>query len=196
MAAERRLLSTSPEATEALAEALGRRLGPGSVLALSGDLGAGKTCFVRGLARGLGIEAGVASPTYLLLQAHEGGRLPLYHFDAWMEGREKALLADGGAEWLHGDGVAVVEWAGRVVEWLPTPRLDVHIGHVSPERRTLRLSVRGAGDGPGEASGRGPEGAELDLERILTDLELPEGILEPDVPRTPGRIPRRPPENP
>lgn len=174
MGAERHLVSTSPEATEAFAEALGRRLGPGTVLALGGDLGAGKTCFARGIARGLGIEAGVASPTYLLMQAHEGGRLPLYHFDAWMEGREKALLADGGAEWLHGDGVAVVEWAGRVAEWLPTPRLEVLLGHRGPERRSVDLAVRAS---PGD-----PDGPRIALEELLGTLALPPGVHEADSP--------------
>lgn len=161
------LRSTSPEATEELASRIAERLPAGSVLALSGDLGAGKTCFVRGLARGLGIEGPVASPTYLLMQAHEGGRLPLYHFDAWMEGREKALLADGGAEWLHGDGISVVEWAGRVEEWLPLPRLEVQLTHLGPDTRGIRLATR-APDGP--------EGSVLDLGGVLEDLELPAGV--------------------
>ena len=105
----RRLLSRSAEGTEALGRALGRELPAGAVLALDGDLGSGKTCFVRGLARGLGVEGPVGSPTYTLMHAYEGGRLPLYHFDAWMEQRERALLADGGGEWLRADGVSVVE---------------------------------------------------------------------------------------
>ena len=118
-----RLLSRSAEATEGGGGALGRLLLPDSVVALDGDLGAGKTTFVRGLARGLGLEEGVSSPTYVLMQAHEGGRLPLYHFDAWMEGREKALFLDGGDHWLRAGGVAVVEWAERVEPWLPSEGL-------------------------------------------------------------------------
>ena len=125
MGAERCLLSLGEDATEAVGAALGADCRPGTVIALTGDLGAGKTCLVRGLARGLGIHEGVASPTYTLMQAHEGGRLPLYHFDAWMEGREKAWLAEGGGAWLRDEGVAVIEWAGRVRDWLPEPRLEV-----------------------------------------------------------------------
>lgn len=134
-----RLISSSAEATEALGECLGRLLWPGAVVALVGDLGAGKTCFVRGLARGLGIPAGVASPTYTLMQAHGGGRLPLYHFDAWLEGREAALFEDGGDEWLRGAGVAVVEWAQRVEEWLPRPYLQLELSHLGLEERGLAL---------------------------------------------------------
>lgn len=134
--------SPAPEATEALGEALGRCLPPDAVLALDGDLGTGKTTLVRGLARGLRIGEGISSPTYVLMQAHEGGRLPLYHFDAWMEGREKALFLDGGDHWLHAGGVAVVEWASRVVEHLPDDRLEVLLGHRGPEERSVVLRVR------------------------------------------------------
>jgi len=165
MGAERTLVSTSPEATEALAAELGRTLPGGTLLALDGDLGAGKTCFVRGLASGLGIEAGVASPTYTLMQAHEGGRLPLFHFDAWMEGREKAFLMDGGDTFLSGDGIAVVEWAERVLETLPSPRLAVEFFHVDPETRRVRLHVVDeAPDGP--------------LAALLARLPLPDGMCE------------------
>ena len=79
--------------------------------------GAGKTTLVRGLAEGLGIRS-VSSPTYMLMQLHEGGRLPLSHFDAWMEGREKAYLADGADRVpVDGCGLALIEWAERVEEW-------------------------------------------------------------------------------
>lgn len=161
MAAERELVSRSEEATEALAAALGRACPAGTVLALTGDLGAGKTCFVRGLALGLGIEEGVASPTYTLMQAHESGRLPLYHFDAWMEGREKAWLAEGGGAWLREEGVAVIEWAGRVAEWLPEPRLEVRLAHLGPSERRLSLAV---------------VGASKDLEALLGGLGCPIGV--------------------
>ena len=132
---------TGVEATEALGAALGELAEAGDVLALHGELGAGKTALVRGLARGLGLEEGVASPTYILMDAHQGGRLPLFHFDAWMEGREKALFLDGGDEWLRAGGVAVVEWAGRVGAWLPTPRLEVELRHVSLAARHATLRV-------------------------------------------------------
>ena len=142
---QRTFLSLNEEATLALGEELGRRLPAGSVMTLDGDLGTGKTTLVRGLGLGLGIEDGISSPTYMLMQAHEGGRLPLYHFDAWMEGREKALLADGADEFLSSGGIAVVEWGSRVVDWLPAPRLEVVLGHRTPEERTVRIRVVGDG---------------------------------------------------
>ena len=109
MAAERArtLLSRSPESTRAIGAALGRLLPPGTVVALDGDLGSGKTCFVQGLAAGLGVQDAVTSPTYALLQTYSG-RLDLHHFDAFMEGRERALLLDGGLEWMHEGGLAAI----------------------------------------------------------------------------------------
>lgn len=140
----RRFLTHSVEATEALAAALAADFEGGEIVALDGDLGAGKTAFVRGLARGLGIEGPVASPTFTLMQEHEG-RLALRHFDAWMEGRERAFLADGGADALEEGAVCAVEWAGRVDEWLPEPRLAVSLTHRGPEERALELAVIGTG---------------------------------------------------
>lgn len=175
---ERRFRSLSPEATEQIGCLLGERLWGGVVLTLDGDLGAGKTTFVRGLARGLGIEEGVASPTYTLMQQHDGGRLPLFHFDAWMEGREKALLADGADEFLGQDGVSVVEWAGRVDGWLPSPRLSVELRHDSPETRWVILRAVGAEAAHGEALER--------LQGLLLALEAPVGVSEPSGPVNSG----------
>jgi tRNA threonylcarbamoyladenosine biosynthesis protein TsaE len=141
---ERRFLSRAPAATEALGFWLGERVGPGTLLALDGELGSGKTTFVRALARGLGVVGPVTSPTYALLQTY-AGRLELAHFDAWMEGRERSFLAEGGWEWLGAEGVAVVEWAGRVADWLPDERLMIEFAHRATEERTLRLAVIGQG---------------------------------------------------
>jgi tRNA threonylcarbamoyladenosine biosynthesis protein TsaE len=127
------LVSTSVEATLAWAAAIGRALWPGSVIALNGDLGAGKTTFVRGLCDGLEVTDPVHSPSYTLMHTYPG-RLEVFHFDAWMEGREAAFLDGGGAEWLHGDGVAVVEWASRIGEYLPERRLEIELLHLkAPE---------------------------------------------------------------
>jgi tRNA threonylcarbamoyladenosine biosynthesis protein TsaE len=135
-----RRLCDSVEATEALAAEIGARLRPGDVLALDGELGSGKTAFVRGLARGLEVDEPVHSPTYVLMNAYSG-RLELYHFDAWMEGREEAFLADGGSAWLRAGGVAAIEWAERVAPWLPLPRLSVRLSHAGPEARWIELQV-------------------------------------------------------
>jgi tRNA threonylcarbamoyladenosine biosynthesis protein TsaE len=148
----RRFRSHAPAHTEALGERLGALLVPGDVVALAGELGAGKTTLVRGLARGLGVTTGVASPTFLLMNTY-AGRLPLYHLDAWRAGPGEAFLADGGVEWLGGDGVAVVEWAERVAGWLPKGALWLTLAHEAveapgasdPGRRTIALRLDPAG---------------------------------------------------
>lgn len=143
----RRFRSDSPESTEALGEAIGRGLWAGDVLALQGEMGSGKTCLARGLARGLGIDEPVTSPTFTLMQEYVGGRLPLYHFDAWMSGRESNFLQGGGADYLGGDGVALIEWSERIETWLSTPHLVLELRHLDPLTRGLRLWVQGE---PGE----------------------------------------------
>ena len=143
-ALERTFLSRSPRETERLGEALGRALDAETLILLDGDLGAGKTCFTRGLARGLGVEGPLTSPTYALLQTYEG-RLVLHHFDAWMEGRERAFLMDGGLEWMHAGGVAVIEWARRVADVLPRERLCIELEHRTPSERLIRVRVEAEG---------------------------------------------------
>ena len=167
MERERVLESDAPEATEALAEALGRELVAGDVVALEGELGSGKTCFVRGLARGLGIEATVTSPTYTLMQSYDaadGARVPLEHYDAYMEGRERAFLLDGGCEGIGGEAVSVIEWAERVRDLLPEPHLVVRLAHLGAAGDGARAPHDG---GPGrrrvelEVVGQGPRAEEL-----------------------------------
>ena len=138
----RRLVSTSPEATEALGACLATLATPGSVFGLDGDLGAGKTCLVRGFARGLGVSEPVSSPSFTLMHEYPG-RLTLYHLDAWMQARGEAFLQDGGSEWLRADGVALVEWAERLEGWLPGDRVRVRLSHAGPEERGIELECRG-----------------------------------------------------
>ena len=107
-------ISHSPAETEALGEKFGRAAGRGRVIALSGDLGAGKTQFVRGLARGLGIPARVHSPTFTLVNEYGGGRLKLFHLDLYRLETTAQILSAGIGEYLSPDGVAVIEWAERI----------------------------------------------------------------------------------
>lgn len=123
-------ISERSAATEALGVALGCAAKPNAVIALRGDLGAGKTTLVRGLGRGLELTVAISSPTYTLMHTYPG-RLLLYHFDAWMEGREVAFLEGGGREWFEAGGVAVVEWAERIASVLPTDVLWIELGHAA-----------------------------------------------------------------
>lgn len=138
----RRWVSHAPEATEALGESFGRGLRAGDVVALHGELGAGKTCFVRGVARALGVAGGVASPSFTLMHQYDG-RTPVYHLDAWMQARGEAFLRDGGAEWLTSEGVALVEWAERVAAWLPKEHFAVLLEHVDSQTRRVEIAWHG-----------------------------------------------------
>lgn len=113
-------ISNSPVETEQLGERWGREAGPGLVIALSGDLGAGKTCLVKGLAAGLGYRGRVHSPTFSLVNIYEGGRLPLFHLDLYRLETTAQVLAAGLESFLEPDGaVTVVEWAERWFEAVP-----------------------------------------------------------------------------
>ncbi len=143
-----RFLSPSPETTEAVGEALGSALVPGSVVGLIGELGSGKTTFVRGLARGLGVTDAITSPTFTRMRELPG-RLTLHHFDAWRGGSEE--LFREASELLAGEGVSVVEWADRVERWLPCPRIEVGLRHLGPVERGLEFAVHPGDPGAGRA---------------------------------------------
>lgn len=128
--------------------ALGRSIAavcvPGTVLALTGELGAGKTVFARGLARGLGITGRVPSPTYVIVQTLEGGRLPLWHGDLYRLSDPDELEQLGLVDVMYADGVVVLEWAGRAEDALPDDRLDIVILlEPGSEIRTVTLSSTG-----------------------------------------------------
>ena len=143
MGAEVSGLLGSPEDTIALAAALGGQLTEPLVIALIGEMGSGKTTFVRGLARGLGVPDVVNSPTYALMQRYEG-RLRLDHYDAWMEGREREVMADGAHELLGLEGVSVIEWADQVSDFLPDGHLEVRMDLTSQDER--RITAKWVGE--------------------------------------------------
>ncbi len=136
--------TNSPEATRALGEQLGRLNNPGDIIALSGDLGAGKTCFTQGIARGLGITKRVTSPTFILIREYEG-RLPLYHFDAYRLDGPADLEQLGSEEYFGGGGVCVVEWAERVATALPEDRVEVELQRVPGEEELRFIRFKSTG---------------------------------------------------
>ena len=108
------IVSNSPEETLRLGEQWGRECKPGWVIGLTGDLGAGKTHLVKGIARGLGIASRIASPTFTLVHEYQNGRLPLYHIDLYRLDTEEQVITAGLEEYFsQADGVTVVEWAER-----------------------------------------------------------------------------------
>ena len=107
-------ITNSPSETEAVGAALARVLQPGTVIAYRGDLGAGKTAFTRGLAKGLGVKERVTSPTYTIVNEYLGGRMPLFHFDMYRLGSEDELFDIGWEDYLDRCGVCAVEWSENV----------------------------------------------------------------------------------
>ena len=134
---------------EAETEDLGRRLaaalGPGAVVAYRGDLGMGKTAFTRGLARGLGYEGRVTSPTFTIVNEYEGTGLPLFHFDMYrLEGPED-LFDIGWEDYLDRGGVCAVEWSERVEEALPEDAVTVTIARCPENENWRAITVEGVG---------------------------------------------------
>ena len=125
--------------TAAVGARLAEQLGPGDVVALTGELGAGKTCFTQGLARGLGVQGRAVSPTFVLVNEYRG-RLPVHHVDAYRTGSMTELLDLGLDELLSGDGVTIVEWADKLLPLLPPHTIHVHIEGVGDEPRVITVS--------------------------------------------------------
>ena len=135
-------VSNSPEETEALGAALADKLKPGAVVAFSGDLGAGKTAFVRGMARGLGITERVTSPTFTIVNEYEGGRLPLFHFDMYRLGSSDELFDIGWEDYLVRGGVCAVEWSENVEDALEGDCIRVDIRRGAHDNQRL-ITIEG-----------------------------------------------------
>ena len=111
--------SNSPAETEAIGRQLAQEIGIGSILALKGDLGSGKTVFVKGLVAGLGSRADVTSPTFTIVHEYRQGRMPVYHFDFFRLENQESAARLGLDDYFFGDGVSVIEWADRFAELIP-----------------------------------------------------------------------------
>ena len=131
-------ITHSPEETEQLGAALAQQLTPGTVIAYCGDLGAGKTAFTRGLARGLGIREPVTSPTYTIVNEYLSGRLPLFHFDMYRLRCADDLFDIGWEDYLERGGICAVEWSENVAEAM-TDAIIVRIEKTGPESRKITV---------------------------------------------------------
>jgi tRNA threonylcarbamoyladenosine biosynthesis protein TsaE len=158
--------TASPDETRALGRALGRLLDRGSLVALTGGLGSGKTVLVQGIAVGLSFDGCVSSPSFVVMNEYVG-RVPIYHVDLYRISDPSALHDLGYREVFWSDGVTLVEWADRAIELLPEARLDVAIELEGPASRSLRAVARGdemsrvleslAGAWPGGRGGADPD---------------------------------------
>ncbi|MFH2036584.1 MAG: tRNA (adenosine(37)-N6)-threonylcarbamoyltransferase complex ATPase subunit type 1 TsaE [Candidatus Zixiibacteriota bacterium] len=135
--------TTSPELTMKAGEKLVAVLNSGDVIALSGPLGAGKTCLIKGIAAGLGVEeTEVKSPSYTLVNEYFGS-MPLYHFDLYRLKDESELYNIGWDEYLMRDGIMVVEWGEKAGEQLPQNRVQIDIIILGEEERTIKIEFKG-----------------------------------------------------
>ena len=135
--------TTSANETRTLGERLASSLRPGDVLLLLGDMGAGKSELTRGIARGLGIQGPVASPTFTILQVYDEGHIPLYHFDWYRLESADELYEMGMDEYLGGNGIAIIEWPSQCPEAIPPCRLEITL---TPLADTVReITWRGVG---------------------------------------------------
>ena len=139
MTREEIVVSHGPAETQAAGERLAARLRPGAVVACIGELGAGKTCFIQGLARGLGVTSEVTSPTFVLVNLYRG-RVPVYHLDAYRTASLTELVDIGVEEMFHGDGVTVVEWADKLRPLLPAGAITVTISGLGDEPRRIAIA--------------------------------------------------------
>ena len=132
-------ITNSPQETEAVGTRLAEQLKPGTVIAYRGDLGAGKTAFTRGLARGLGIQDPVTSPTYTIVNEYLGGRLPLFHFDMYRLHSADDLFDIGWDDYLERGGVCAVEWSENVEDALEDP-ITVTIEKLGEDSREITVT--------------------------------------------------------
>lgn len=136
-----RIISSSPETTRSAGEALGRVVGPGEVVACSGELGSGKTLFIQGMAKGLGTDPGVpvTSPTYTLLQEYPGPRA-LFHFDFYRLLKVEEVLGLGYEEYFYDEGVSAVEWPEKFPDLFPPETLWVELERKADDKRKICFS--------------------------------------------------------
>ena len=121
------LETNSPQETFSAGRQLGEKAFPGQVITLTGDLGVGKTVFTQGLAKGLGIEEPVNSPTFTIVQVYDEGRLPLYHFDVYRIGDIEEMEEIGYDDYFYGNGICLIEWANLIEEILPEQIIEITI---------------------------------------------------------------------
>ena len=135
-----RIVSESPDFTEKVASSLAQLLLPGDFISLHGELGAGKTKFAGGVAKGLGVDPSlpVTSPTYTLLNIYNG-RIPLYHFDLYRLSGDDDVVDLGFPEYFSGDGVCLVEWPERMKGELPSGRLEIYLTYLDENSRNIEL---------------------------------------------------------
>ena len=161
--AERTMLLHHEQEAEEYGIRLGQKVGAGTVIALTGDLGAGKTTLTKAIAKGLGVTETITSPTFTIVKEYRSGRLPLFHFDVYRIGDPDEMYELGYEEYFFGDGVCVVEWADLIEDLIPEEALRISIAYGAGEEERI-YTVRGeelfcaAHDEEGLCAAHGEEG--------------------------------------
>ena len=138
------MMTESVNETLAIGKKLGRLLSPGDVILLTGELGAGKTCLVKGIADGLGIKGTrITSPTFIIINEYTG-KIPLYHIDLYRIGSIEDLRDIGMEELVYGKGVTAIEWAERIKDTLPDERMEISLKWVDDKSRTIDIRAFGS----------------------------------------------------
>jgi tRNA threonylcarbamoyladenosine biosynthesis protein TsaE len=133
------IISNSPTETDTIGRRLAERIGAGSVLALQGELGSGKTLFTKGFVAGMGSNAAVSSPTFTIVHEYRDGRLPVYHFDFFRVENRQALARLGLEEYFFGDGISVIEWADRFPDFIPEQARWIRFEIKSENQRAITM---------------------------------------------------------
>ncbi|MBO4467829.1 MAG: tRNA (adenosine(37)-N6)-threonylcarbamoyltransferase complex ATPase subunit type 1 TsaE [Clostridia bacterium] len=136
-------ISNSPDETEKISENFALTLNAGSVIAFIGGLGVGKTCFMRGLARGLGFNGEVTSPTFSIVNEYRGGRLPIFHYDMYRISTFDDLYSTGYFDYLNENGIIAIEWSENISEVLENDTIFVNISVIDDEKRKISIFTKG-----------------------------------------------------
>ena len=132
------IISRSVGETRKIGAHLGKELGQGEVVCLIGEMGTGKTSLAQGIARGLGVEDWLTSPTFIIINEYKG-RLPLYHFDLYRLGKAEELVDLGYEDYFYGEGVSVVEWAEKIKSLWPEKRREIYLERLEENSRRIRI---------------------------------------------------------
>jgi tRNA threonylcarbamoyladenosine biosynthesis protein TsaE len=132
-------ISSSPQDTEAFGRRIAAYLEPGSVIALSGGLGAGKTCLVKGIASALGLNETITSPTYTIINEYLIDGRPLYHIDAYRLSGDEDFDSTGAGECFSSGGITIIEWSERIPASIPEDAINIEIEITGPQSRAFRL---------------------------------------------------------
>ncbi len=140
---EKKIITNSPEETLRVGEKFAGRLKPGSVVALIGDLGSGKTTFIKGVCRGLNVVEESTSPTFTLINEYTG-KFPVYHFDFYRIEKASEIYEIGSDEYFYDSGVCLIEWADKVIDFLPKNRIEIYLKNCYREglENTRKIVVR------------------------------------------------------